>query len=50
MITLTDTSYPFEFIGTSKTGADKYQLATLIYRFRSSKSFHEYEDILTKIE
>ena len=43
MITLTDSSYPFEFIGISKTGADKYQLDTLIYRFRSSKSFHEYE-------
>ena len=36
-------SYPFEFIGISKIGADKYQIDTLIYRFRSSKSAHEYE-------
>ena len=43
MINLTDTSYPFEFIGISKTGTDTYQLDTLIYRFRSTKSFHEYE-------
>lgn len=43
MITLTDSSYPFEFIGISKTGADNYQLDTLIYRFRSTKSSHVYE-------
>jgi len=43
MITLTDSSYPFELVGISKTGADKYQLDTLVYRFRSSKSSHEYE-------
>ena len=43
MITLTDSSYPFEFIGISKTCSDKYQQDTLIYRFRSSKSSHEYE-------
>lgn len=43
MIKLTDSSYPFEFIGISKTVADKYQMDTLIYRFRSTKSSHEYE-------
>ena len=43
MITLTDSFYPFEFVGVSKTGADKYQQDTLIYRFRSLKSSHEYE-------
>lgn len=43
MITLTDSSYPFEFIGISTVGADKYQQDTLIYSFRSSKSAHEYE-------
>jgi hypothetical protein len=41
--TLPDCSYPFEFIGISMTGADAYQLDTLIYRFRSTKSLHEYE-------
>ena len=43
MITLTDSFYPFEFVGVSKTGADKYQQDTLVYRFRSLKSSHEYE-------
>lgn len=43
MITLTDSFYPFEFVGVSTTGADKYQQDTLIYRFRSLKSSHEYE-------
>ncbi len=42
-MSLTECSYPFEYIGVSKTGADKYQQDTLIYRFRSSKSSHEYE-------
>lgn len=38
-----DNSYPFEFVGISKTSADQYQIDTLIYRFRSTKSHHEYE-------
>ena len=46
-MSLTECSYPFEYIGVSKTGADKYQQDTLIYRFRSSKSSHEYEVLLT---
>ena len=43
MIALTESSYPFEFVGISTVGADAYQRDTLIYSFRSSKSCHEYE-------
>lgn len=48
MTTLTDSSYPFEFIGTSTVGADKYQLDTLYYSFRSSKSAHEYHVLVER--
>ena len=43
MIALTESYYPFEFVGISTVGADAYQRDTLIYSFRSSKSCHEYE-------
>lgn len=43
MMQLNATGYPFEFIGISTIAADKFQQDTLIYRFRSRKSAHEYE-------
>ena len=43
MSALSSLTYPFEFIGASTIGADNFQLDTLIYRFRSAKSAHEYE-------
>jgi len=43
MMPLNATSYPFEFIGISTLSADEFQQDTLIYRFRSRKSAHEYE-------
>ncbi|MBQ6202807.1 MAG: hypothetical protein IJK46_01775 [Prevotella sp.] len=35
--------YPFQFVGISMVGADKYLQDTLIYAFQSEKSGHRYE-------
>ena len=40
---MTQTGYPFEFMGSNKVGADKYLLETLVYVFRSEKSGHSYQ-------
>lgn len=40
---MSQVSYPFKFLSTSKTGADKYLQDTLIYSFLSQKSGHQYE-------
>ena len=40
---MTQTGYPFEFMGSNKVGADKYLLETLVYVFRSEKSGHRYQ-------
>lgn len=40
---MTQTGYPFEFLGSNKVGADKYLLETLVYVFRSEKSGHSYQ-------
>ena len=40
---MSQASYPFEFIGVSTVGADKYLQDTLIYAFKSEKSGHLYE-------
>lgn len=40
---MTQTGYPFEFLGSNKVGADKYLLETLVYVFRSEKSGHRYQ-------
>ena len=36
-------AYPFHFTGSTDRGADNYQTGTLLYRFTSEKSGHEYE-------
>ena len=35
--------YPFQFVGISTVGADKYLQDTLVYAFRSEKSGHQYQ-------
>ena len=35
--------YPFQFVGISTIGADKYLQDTLVYAFRSEKSGHQYQ-------
>lgn len=40
---MTQTGYPFEFIGPNTVGADRYLLETLVYVFRSEKSGHRYQ-------
>ena len=40
---MTQTGYPFEFIGSNTVGADRYLQETLIYVFRSEKSGHRYQ-------
>jgi len=40
---MTQTGYPFEFIGSNTVGADKYLLETLVYAFWSEKSGHRYQ-------
>ena len=40
---MTQTGYPFEFMGSNTVGADKYLQDTLVYVFRSEKSGHRYQ-------
>ena len=40
---MTQTGYPFEFIGSNSVGADKYLQETLVYVFLSEKSGHRYQ-------
>lgn len=40
---MTQTGYPFEFMGSNTIGADKYLQETLVYVFRSEKSGHRYQ-------
>lgn len=40
---MTQTGYPFEFIGSNTVGADKYLLQTFVYVFKSQKSGHRYQ-------
>ena len=40
---MTQTGYPFEFIGSNTVGADRYLQETLVYVFRSEKSGHRYQ-------
>ncbi len=40
---MTQTGYPFEFMGSNTVGADKYLQETLVYVFRSEKSGHRYQ-------
>ena len=40
---MTQNGYPFQFVGTDTTTADKYLQATLIYAFKSEKSGHQYQ-------
>lgn len=35
--------YPFTFVAIDKDGADAYQTDTLVYRFESKKSGHQYQ-------
>lgn len=39
---MTESAYPFEFVGVDADKADEYQIDTLIYRFWSTKSGHQY--------
>ena len=40
---MSQTSYPFQFVGINTVGADKYLQDTLVYVFQSEKSGHRYE-------
>ena len=40
---MNDCGYPYTFVGIDTTKSDAYQIDTLVYRFESAKSGHQYE-------
>lgn len=40
---MTEKGYPFKLVTVDKNGADAYQIDTLVYRFESEKSGHQYQ-------